>query len=476
MTEPVLPQERFLALAVELCSRAVAAESVDEVYFILTNDLRILVEFDRCFLIMHLGGESRFVSATHQPVLDGKSRLQDVLEDLSRHLLLSDRPLVLSMTQETGSFADQGVPEEDVPAFQSYAELAGWKYLCCLPLTYNGSVVGHLLMEFLGDNAPEKDGLMALVKASPVFGAALAIRWLFESRPVAAKLLHEGLQQGIRRRRLVNRYLPVLTVGAILVLVLMFLVPMKLWVGGEAIVAPEERQYAFCKIGGLIDRVYVRHGSQVEKDQELAVLDHRELDLKIRREDRQLEMLAKEMALLRSRALDDPSMLGKTRLLELKRESVQADLDFLRLQRQFLVITAPVAGVIISKDVETFSGKKLEAGEPFCEIAELGRLCAEIHVPEDRIMGVRKGQKAYLYLNSAPRQGYLLTVQEIAPKSEVEPRLGNVYKVRAAFVDTPEPIKVGMKGIGSIDLGTANLWTILSNRLAERWNQAWLRF
>lgn len=476
MTADFPKQERLTALAMEIPSRAAAAESLDELYFLLTNDLRALVEFDRCFLITHLDGRSRFVSATHQPVLEETSRLQEVLQDLSGSLLSVDRPLVLSMDQAVGSFTDQGVPEEALTGLQSYARLAGWKYLCCLPLTYDRSILGHLIMEWLGDNAPDKTAVMAVVKLAPVFGVALAGRWLMEKSPAAAKLLGESMERNGIRRKLFRRHMPALVIAAIALAVLFFLVPIKFWVGGEAVVAPRERQYAFCKVSGLIDAVYVRQGSQVEKGQKLAALDHKELDLKIRREARQLEMLTKEMALLKSRAIDDPSMLAKTKLVELKTQSVQAELDFLSWQRPFLVITAPVDGVIVSKDVESFSGKKFEAGEPFCEIAELGGLCAEIYVPEDRIMSVKTGQDANLYLNSAPRKEFLLTVLEVAPRSEVQPRLGNVYKVTATFADSPAGIKVGMKGIGSINAGKANLWTILTHRLAERWNQMWLRF
>ena len=55
--------EKIAALTVELASRAVAAESLDEVHFLLTNDLRTLVGYDRCFLITHLGGNSDLTAA-----------------------------------------------------------------------------------------------------------------------------------------------------------------------------------------------------------------------------------------------------------------------------------------------------------------------------------------------------------------------------------------------------------------------------
>jgi len=270
--------------------------------------------------------------------------------------------------------------------------------------------------------------------------------------------------------------MPLFLICASAAALLLLLIPVSFSVGGEALIASKEKQYAFCKIGGLIDKVYVRRGDQVEKGQKLATLDAREMEHRIKSEERQFEILTKEMDLLRSRAIDDPSMLSKNKIVELKRESVRAELDFLRWQSRFLVIFAPVSGFIVTKDVETLSGKKLEAGEPFCEIAEPGLLCADIFVPEDRITRVKPGQAGYIYLNNEPRRGYKIKVDEIAPRAEVDPRLGNVYKVIAIFDDPPGRIKVGMKGVGNIDTGTTNIWSLVTLRLAARLNQLWLYF
>ncbi len=44
------------------------------------------------------------------------------------------------------------------------------------------------------------------------------------------------------------------------------------------------------------------------------------------------------------------------------------------------------------------------------------------------------------------------------------------------FVDSPGRIKVGMKGVGNIDTGTTNLWSLVTLRLAARFNQLLLYF
>jgi hypothetical protein len=67
-------------------------------------------------------------------------------------------------------------------------------------------------------------------------------------------------------------------------------------------------------------------------------------------------------------------------------------------------------------------------------------------------------------------------VKEVAPRADVVQRLGNVYRVRADFTGSAQTLKVGMKGVGKIHTETTNLYSIVAERLAARWNQFALFF
>jgi hypothetical protein len=162
--------------------------------------------------------------------------------------------------------------------------------------------------------------------------------------------------------------------------------------------------------------------------------------------------------------------------VELKRDAAWQDLNYYKWQQQFLAIRAPVAGIVLTKDIESLAGKKLRDGEPFCEIAEPGELSVDVFVPQDRIAFVKKGQELTVFLDADPRKGYSLTVNEIAPMAEAVPRLGNVYRVRSPFTNAPKTTLVGMKGTGSIHAMNSSLWSVMSLRLLERWQQLSLSF
>jgi hypothetical protein len=129
--------ERILSLSLELTSRAASCQSLDELYFLVTNDLRTLATFDRCLLITHLEGHSRFVAATHQATVEKKSKLVLKLQELAPHLAKLESPLILSSCPTLQILTPEAPQQRTREALQEYSDIAGWNHLCCIPLNYN---------------------------------------------------------------------------------------------------------------------------------------------------------------------------------------------------------------------------------------------------------------------------------------------------------------------------------------------------
>ncbi len=132
---------------------------------------------------------------------------------------------------------------------------------------------------------------------------------------------------------------------------------------------------------------------------------------------KQVAILTSERNLLRTAATEDPTKLAESELVDLKRKAAWEEFRFLKWQQQFLEIKAPVIGMEFTKDVESLSGKKFKAGEPFCELNVTNDLSAEVFVPDDKITHVKAGQTLVVYLSGQPTKGYHLKVAEIAPTS-----------------------------------------------------------
>ncbi len=463
-------KQRALALGLEFSRRAIEADSLDELFFMLTNDIRALVEFDRALLVTHLGGKSQFVAAANQPILSTKSTVYKAVSDLAKHIKKVRKGIWLAREAETVSLSDEELPRESRERLLSYMELSGCSFLLCVPLIHNKRLVGHLLMEFEEKSVPNEVQVLTLLGVAPFFGAALTEKWLFKEKPALEALVSPEGESARRSTRLAKALILSLFLffaGA----VLLFVVPVVHTVGGEAELVPRDKHVAFVKTDGLVEKINVKEGSSVAKDQVIAFLDRRELDHEIRTTDRRFDLLTKEAMLLRRESGLEPAKLAESQLVELKRKSAWEELKYLQWKAQFLEIRAPVSGIVSTKEVDSFVGKKFRAGETFCEIAIPGELWAEIYVPEEKISLVRKGQNAFLYLNTEPGKGYGVTVAEVAPVAEVLPRLGTVYRVRGLFSSGTGHAKVGMKGIGKIETERTNLFDTISQRLQARWNR-----
>lgn len=464
-------RQRALALGLEFAKRAFESPAPDDLFLLLTNDIRVLLEFDRSFLITHIEGESRLVAVGNQTGVEKKSELTQQVRKLAAHLKDVQKGLLIAGRTGTAALSDEDFPAPVTEALQSYMDFSGCSYLFCVPLNHHGMPMGHLVLEFFEARSPDQVGVLTLLNIAPFLAAALSDKWLWHKEPTLARSLinPQAQKAGIRGRLAAHRWKAALLLAGIMLL--FFAIPFPFNVGGEAEVVPTIRHVAFCRIDGVLERVLVTEGSQVLADQVLAQMDARELDYKIRAAEAQFEILTDEMVLLRRAAGEEPSKLAESNLVELKRKSAWEDLQYFKWQKQFLAIRAPVSGIISTKDIESLSGKKLRAGEPFCEIAEPDSLSVEVYVPEDRITYIKPGQTVTLCLNNNPWRAHPLTVDEVAPIAEVMPRLGNVYRVKALFVNAPPTTMVGMKGTGHITAMNTSLWFIATNRLLTRLRQ-----
>lgn len=464
-------KEKALALGFEIARRASLQNTFSDLCLFLVNDLRVFIEFDRCFIVVHMGGFSRVVAMNHQPSMEKKSELYSRLNVLAVGIKSLGKGLLLQCDGAECDFGPHGIEDEIKTAVQAYTEFSRCSYFLCLPLTSHDQPVAHIICEFFGDKAPHRLPVVAFIEAAPLLASTLSERWLLEQKPGLSRLLSANEPESNRFRLSGRRLWSGIAIAFVLVIGLLFLFPIDHTVGGETSIVPWERNFAFCKIEGLIDKVFVKEGNRVERGEPLAVLDPKDIQFKIAKTEREIEIMAKQIDRLTREADKTPAKLGERRIAELERQKKIEELRFLRWQSQFLTIKAPTAGVIMTKDVDSLAGKKMNSGEPFAEIAAPGELSAEVLVPDNKAALVKKGQDMDVYLNNNPMMSYRLQVAEVAPSAEIIPRLGNVCRVKARFPQAPESAMVGMTGIGKIHTEKTNLWSVISEAIVLRWNQ-----
>jgi multidrug resistance efflux pump len=460
-----------MAAGLELSKRAMEAPSLDALYLLLTNDVRSVLEFDRCFLFTHMGGASALAAAGNQPTLEKKSAFYDRLNALAAQVKDLNKPLLLSNQTDVDKITPEMLRPDIKAAVLDFMDFSKATAVFVAPLKSDNEVIGHLFFEFLSGSMPDQLSVVNMLNLCTLFGGALAKRWALSRSPHLVPLTESSSWA--------KRYLPAhafprikLALAIIgLVALAVFFLPIPFNVGGDAEVVARHRHMAFCQVDGIVEQILVTEGAKVAKGQVVALLDPTELHHKIALARRQIDFLKNEADILQRSSFENVAKLSESQMSALKLKRGLAELDYLRWQVQFLEIKSPADGIVLTKQIETQAGKKFKAGEPFCEIASPEDLCVEVQVPEDRMAYVEKGQAAALYLNSDPARKYDLRVDELAPRSEAIPRTGNIYRVRASFTAAVPRFSVGQKGTGSIYEGTRTLWFIMHQRVAARWNE-----
>lgn len=150
---------------------------------------------------------------------------------------------------------------------------------------------------------------------------------------------------------------------------------------------------------------------------------------------------------------NSPEVASARRALEQAGSAVtqaEANLALIDAQIAELTITAPMDGVILTRNVEP--GEFVAPGATVFTIAQLDDLTITVYVPEDRYGEIALGQQAEVRVDSFPDQAFAATVVHIADQAEftprnvqtVEGRSSTVYAVKLKVNDTEGKLKPGM--------------------------------
>ena len=121
-----------------------------------------------------------------------------------------------------------------------------------------------------------------------------------------------------------------------------------------------------------------------------------------------------------------------------EQQRLQAEQQALRQQQANLVLTAPVAGMITTRDAE--AGTTLVAGQPVLTLADPHSYWVKARIDQSQALGLQAGQAASITLRSAPQQALAGQLTRVEPLSDsiTEERI-----VGIAFTQPPLGLSLG---------------------------------
>jgi RND family efflux transporter MFP subunit len=415
---------------------------LDHVLTTVVQQAGSVVPFDKCvigffdrgrFMLGALSGE------TEVP----KTREMDDFRD--RFAWVANQKEVVAADLHSDGWQLQ--PSEAHAQVVSVLEKYGYGGLYALPLRDEQGALGVLALvsseaDFLNEN--HKETLAILASQTSV---AIRNAQLYQQVPLA-----NLLQPFTSRKQKLIAAVPkgrwrVYAERAVVVAVVLLVVPWPLRVGTDATVVPAEHRVVSAVEGGVVKRVFVHEGDVVAPGQLLAQLDDGDDAVKLAQAQAALAQARHDSA--EAEFKNDSSAIGQA--------NIRADLHAAEVQLEQERVSeaelrAPIAGVVVTRNVEQRTGTMLKPGEAFCEIVEADRMATEMSVPETDLGLVRLGRTVALKLNAFPTATFAGNVERIGEQTRAE--AGEQYfLVRAVFDNSGGRARDGMVGRARIRAG-----------------------
>ncbi len=148
---------------------------------------------------------------------------------------------------------------------------------------------------------------------------------------------------------------------------------------------------------------------------------------------------------------------GRARLRQ-----AEATLQQLQAQLTYTVITSPLNGVVLIKNMEP--GELANIGSPIVTIADLDNVWLRVYVPEPDIGKIKLGQTATVTVDSYPNKSFQGKVAEISSQAEFTPknvqtkkeRVNLVFGVKINLSNPEHLLKPGMPADAEIVINETN--------------------
>lgn len=139
--------------------------------------------------------------------------------------------------------------------------------------------------------------------------------------------------------------------------------------------------------------------------------------------------------------------------------NARAELAAARAVAGDLILTAPVRGMVLSRNAEP--GEMLSAGESVLTLGQTGATYTRVYVPTRQLPSVHEGQSATAHLDGFPDRPFRGRIVAISPSAEFTPRIALtekeradlVFGVKVALEDTTGMLKAGLPA--TVEIHTA---------------------
>lgn len=426
---------------VRVSSEITSTLRLDRLLQIIVNSPQNVLPYELCAISLDHRGRLQLKAVSGMPSLPLGDAHVERIKDLISWLSSQPDSLHLQQHEESEVGGNSGPPAEVARHFSE----TGYRALYSLPLTDDQGRVGLLLYES-GDPdflALQHTEMIKVLAAQ----ATVAIRNAMLYRDVPLISLLEPLVQ--KRAALMRtsrgRRLTLAAVAAAVVLVLVFC-PLPMRIAGNAVIAPQHLVTVAAPVEGNVEAVYAHEGQRVAAGDLLASLNDWQWQTDLAAS--QARYQTSELAMENDLAHDAPQA-GADRA---QTEYLRSEVDRERARLESAGLRSPIAGVVVTPNLQNAAGQHLDAGATFAQVLDINSAVVEVAVSERDVTLLGAGQSAAIKLDSYPQRTWRAPVSVVSPEATAGDG-ERTFTVEVPIQNADATLRSGMTGRAKVFIG-----------------------
>ena len=222
------------------------------------------------------------------------------------------------------------------------------------------------------------------------------------------------------------------------------------------------RQLLVAPQDGFIKKGLLRAGDLVKKDNVLATLDDRSLQLERQKWQSEKNKLAKQHQQAFSKR--DRSQLA---IIRAQIDQVGAEIALIDEKISRTKLQAPFDGVVISGDLSQSQGSPVVLGQVLFEITPLNSYRVMLEVDEHDIAHLQSGQTARLVMSALPQKTFKIILEKVIPVA-ISSDGYNYFRVQGQLDKPSALLRPGMHGVAKINIEPRALLWVWGHGVLDR--------
>lgn len=245
-------------------------------------------------------------------------------------------------------------------------------------------------------------------------------------------------------RQLVKKNLTRKIAAAVAIACLVLCIPFAYKIPCSCQLQLTSRRFVAAPYEGLLEKTLVESGDIVIQGQPLARMDASELRMQLSglQADLHSERKKRDSALARG-------SVAESQIAGSEMNRLESEISILSQQLKDTETRSPIAGVIISGDLDKAQGAPMEMGQNLFEVGPLEQMLVEIHIPDTEIQYVSTGMTVRFEFDAFPFESFAGTIERIHPRAEVIDN-ASVFVAEINLDNSSGQLRPGLKGRAKI--------------------------